>query len=303
MSDPEFSHIPKNLSSNFRTRHGCECKEEYEYTKKTGGEKHKAKNECVMGKYPEPWCRTKNKCGNPEGNDNTMSWDFCLKDKKDAFFEQKLEFGEGYFLKQIKGIVFFIVVFVMLIPSLLYKFQFHEILEVYMPNFDLLATALSFQDGALGFPYFQELYGREENLIGWMSTLFINYISLLGLTYLVARRVHITKSLRKGWGIGFVMLLLTYLVPNVFITYFQNRLSVFLQKNLLTEKNISDILGDPKKETFWPFGFSNILVILIGLTIASLFILTEVILIKNQKYWLDPFVKRILLIDDILDNI
>ena len=191
----------------------------------------------------------------------------------------------------------------MLIPSLLYKFQFHEILEVYMPNFDLLATALSFQDGALGFPYFQELYGREENLIGWMSTLFINYISLLGLTYLVARRVHITKSLRKGWGIGFVMLLLTYLVPNVFITYFQNRLSVFLQKNLLTEKNISDILGDPKKETFWPFGFSNILVILIGLTIASLFILTEVILIKNQKYWLDPFVKRILLIDDILDNI
>ena len=155
----------------------------------------------------------------------------------------------------------------------------------------------------MNIPYFQELYGREENLIGWMSTLFINYISLLGLTYLVARRVHITKSLRKGWGIGFVMLLLTYLVPNVFITYFQNRLSVFLQKNLLTEKNISDILGDPKKETFWPFGFSNILVILIGLTIASLFILTEVILIKNQKYWLDPFVKRILLIDDILDNI
>ena len=73
--------------------------------------------------------------------------------------------------------------------------------------------------------------------------------------------------------------------------------------NLEYRKNVSDILGDPKKETFWPFGFSNILVILIGLTIASLFILTEVILIKNQKYWLDPFVKRILLIDDILDNI
>ena len=64
-----------NISSNRKDYQKLELK--------TSIEKHKAKNECVMGKYPEPWCRTKNKCGNPEGNDNTMSWDFCLKDKKD----------------------------------------------------------------------------------------------------------------------------------------------------------------------------------------------------------------------------
>lgn len=303
MSDSEYSKIPKNLSKNFRTRHGCECKEEYKYFKKLGGKALIAKNECVTGKYSEPWCRTKNKCGRIESDNNSESWDFCLKAKNNAFFEQEVQFGEGYFIKQIKGIAFFIIVFVIMIPTLLYKTHFHEILEVYMPNFDLLATALSFQDGALGVPYFQELYGHEENIIGWISTLFINYISLLGLTYLVARRVHLTKSLTRGWGIGFVMLLLTYLVPNVFITYFQNKLSEILQKYILKSKNIDKIIGNPENKTFWPFGISNLLVIACGLLIASLFILTEVFLIKNQKYWLDPFVEKILLIDDFLDGI
>jgi len=300
----EHKYIPKNLSKEFRTRHGCECKEEYEYIKKLSGKKYRAKKECVMGNYSEPWCRTKNKCGKPEGTDNSNSWDFCLKEKDAAFFEQKVQFGEGYYKKQIKGILFFIIIFVLLIPILLYKLDFQEILEVYMPNFDLLATALSFQDGATGLPYFQELYGRDENSIGWLSTLLINYLSLLGLTFLVARRVHITKSLSKGWGIGFVMLLLTYLVPNIFITYFQNKSSVFLQTKFIKDnKNINNILGDPTKETFWPFGISNILVILIGLFIASMFILMEVILLRNQKYWLDPIVNYILTMGDFLDKI
>ena len=33
----EHKYIPKNLSKEFRTRHGCECKEEYEYIKKLSG--------------------------------------------------------------------------------------------------------------------------------------------------------------------------------------------------------------------------------------------------------------------------
>jgi len=297
-------YVPKNLSKNFRTRHGCECLEEYEYEKDKTNKKYTAKNECVLGRYEDAWCRTKNKCGKPEGKDNDKSWDFCLKDKRGEIFEGKLTFGEGYYKKQIMGIIFFIIVFVITIPTLLYKFKFHEILEVYMPNFDLLATAISFRDGTLGNSYFQELYGEgSENLLGWLSTLFINYLSLLGLTYLVARRVHITKSLSKGWAIGFVMLLLTYLVPNVFITFFQNKASDLLQAHLLSNKNIDHILGNPKKEKFWLFGISNIIVLLVGLGIATLFILAEVVLLKNQKYWLYPIVNRILLIDDILDKI
>ena len=231
------------------------------------------------------------------------TWDYCIKDRGTELLENNITFGKGYLRQQIIGIIIFIIVFVITIPTLLYKLNFQEILEVYMPNFDLLATAVSFQDGVLGNHYLQELYGKDsENFLGWGSTLFINYLSLLGLTYLVARKVYITKSLRKGWAIGFVMLLLTYLVPNIFITFFQNKASDFLQSTFLSEKNINENLGSPEKKK-WTVKISNIIILLVGLGIATLFILTEVTLLKYQKYWLEPFVKRIFLIDNFIDKI
>ena len=61
-------------------------------------------------------------------------------------------------------------------------------------------------------------------------------------------------------------------------------------------------MGDPSKETFWPFGISNISVLLVGLGVASIFILAEAFLLKHHKIWLDPIVKRVMLIDDMIDN-
>lgn len=311
----EHKYIPKNLSKEFRTRHGCECKEEYEYKKDASDKKYTAKNECVLGGYQSAWCSTKDSCGMPTGQkrdretrknsdkNNSDTWDYCVKDRGIELLENNITFGKDYLRQQIMGIICFIIVFVITIPTLLYKLNFQEILEVYMPNFDLLATAVSFQDGTLGNPYLQELYGKDsENFLGWGSTLFINYLSLLGLTYLVARRVYITKSLRKGWAIGFVMLLLTYLVPNIFITFFQNKASDFIQNTFLSNKNINESLGNPEQKN-WTIGISNLIILLVGLGIAALFILTEVTLLKYQKYWLEPFVKRIFLIDNFIDKI
>ena len=98
------------------------------------------------------------------------------------------------------------------------------------------------------------------------------------------------------------MLLLTYLVPNIFITFFQNKASDFLQSTFLSEKNINENLGSPEKKK-WTVKISNIIILLVGLGIATLFILTEVTLLKYQKYWLEPFVKRIFLIDNFIDKI
>ena len=93
-----------------------------------------------------------------------------------------------------------------------------------------MATALSFKSGTLGGRYFRELYyTSSSNILGYFSSLLINYLSLLGLTYLVARRVHLTKSLLKGWGIGVVMLIATYLIPNEFISYIQDKIATILQ--------------------------------------------------------------------------
>ena len=230
--------IPKKLGKDFRTRHGCECKDEYEYELPHSTKKKKAKNECVLGTENYPWCRTKNNCGKTDQKEKG-TWDYCLKDKRDELLEgEDINYGNSYFKKNLIGIFIFYIIFVITIPIFLYKFHFREILEVYMPNFDLIATAVSFQDGVLGNSYFQELYVEgSENIIGWLSTLLINYLSLLGLTYLVARRVKLTGSLLKGWGFGFVMCMLTYLVPNIFITFIQNKFADYLQGNFISVKS------------------------------------------------------------------
>ena len=124
----------------------------------------------------------------------------------------------------------------------------------------------------------------------------------MGLTYLVARRVKLTGSLLKGWGFGFVMCMLTYLVPNIFITFVQNKSADYLQGNIMDAKRVDEIMGDPSKETFWPFGISNIIVLVIGLSMASLFIMAEAFLLEHHELWLDPLVKRIMLVDDIIDQ-
>ena len=293
--------IPKNLGPTFRTRSGCECVKEFEYKNPNSDKSLLAKNQCVTAHVTEPWCRTKNNCGRKEKGKST--WDYCLKDRRSELLEGDTKFGKNYSKKNLLGIFIFIVLFVITIPILLYKFHFYEILEVYMPNFDLLATAVSFQDGALGNIYFQELYNEDSgNIIGWLSTFFINYLSLLGLTYLVARRVKLTKSLLKGWSIGFVMLIMTYLLPNIFITYIQNKLSDYIQGTFINPNTVNQIMGDPSKKTFWPFGIGNISVLFAGLSVAGLFILAEVFLLKHNKIWLVPFVKRLMLIDDAIDK-
>ena len=42
--------------------------------------------------------------------------------------------------KHTIGLILYIVVFVMIIPIMLYKFKFFAILEGYLPNLDLIAT-------------------------------------------------------------------------------------------------------------------------------------------------------------------
>ena len=49
---------------------------------------------------------------------------------------------------------------------------------------------------------------------GFLSQSFINYTALIGLTYIIAREAKMTNNIIKGWSMGFVMLLMTYLLPS-----------------------------------------------------------------------------------------
>jgi len=269
MSEKQYIKKGKDIP----TTNGCVCKNEY---KSESGNTYKEKCNLDDGKYT-PWCIVEGKCGYrvDKGDKENKWWDHCVsKGSKVTPI-----YGKNYFTRNLLGIIIFIIIFVITIPLILYRYGFHELLEVYMPNFDLLATAVSFGGGPENTQIFQELFNAEsENLMGRISTLFINYLSLLGLTYLVARRVNLTKSLAKGWGIGFVMLLLTYLIPNEIIVSVQRKSAEYIF-NLI-----------PGQDNTIPEYLS---VVGVGLGIAGIFILAEKFILDHHKTWLDPFVKKL----------
>jgi len=282
---PEKIYIPKG--KDILTANGCTCKNEY----KTASGKT-IKNACNIEAHPGmPWCAVKGKCGIQGGNvghveDENQWYDKCTLSTKP---HDIIVHGKHYFHQNMIGIIIYISIFVIIIPIILYKYKFYEFLEVYMPNFDLLATAISFEGGPGNSYIFQELYeGYPENLLGQTSTLLINYMSLLGLTYLIARRVNLTKSLAKGWGIGFVMLFLTYLVPNNIIMSAQHKAAKYLFK-----------LQPGEKKSL----FQYLSIVSVGLGISGMFILAEAHIIENHKTLIDPFIKKLLHVHTFFDNL
>ena len=274
-------YVPEG--KDITTKNGCTCKSEY---KTESGEVFR--NACNVVDATDPWCTVEGRCGQvvAKGKLKGEWWDKCTASSQEP---EEVIHGKGYFSRNLVGIIIYVIVFVIAIPVSLYKNGAYELLEVYMPNFDLLATAVSFGGGPADTRIFQELYNQESNnLMGQISTLIINYLSLLGLTYLVARRVNITKSLAKGWGIGFVMILLTYLVPNDIISAVQHKFaSGVLGIKFGEGKTLSEYLS----------------VVSVGLGIAGMFILVEIIILKNHKTLIDPFVKKILQFDDFFDKL
>jgi hypothetical protein len=278
-------YVPKG--KDILTTNGCTCKNEY---KDDSGKT--IKNSCTAeGSSDEPWCVVKGKCGakgrNSEIRPHVRWYDNCTLTGQAAGVGD-IVYGKDYFDQNMKGIIVYIVIFVIAIPIILYRFKFYGFLEVYMPNFDLLATAVSFGGGPGDTRIFQELYNKNSNnLLGQTSMLFINYLSLLGLTYLVARQVKISKSIAKGWGMGFIMLFFTYLVPNGIISYIQKKFAaIFLDLKFDFTATLTEYL----------------IVVVLGLGVAGGFILVERAILDEKRLHM-PFIKRLLNIGNALDKL
>ena len=273
--------IPKG--KDIRTRYGCKCKNKY----KSAASGKAYKDSCNLEGQNEPWCMVQGKCGIREivgwgstGVHKGRYWDNCIDDYR-SFLDSKVKYGKNYFLYNFIGIALFYIIFVFAIPYFLYKNKYNDILEVYLPNFDLLATAVSFNGG----PYwtkrvFNELYNpASKNWMGFISTLMINYMALMGVVYLVAMHAKKSRSIATGLGVGLVMIFLTYLLPNQIIAAMQLHSARWVRK---------------------PLGFSGrdgpfmyIIISLIGLGVATLFILAEMAVLARHKTFIDPITKQI----------
>jgi hypothetical protein len=115
--------------------------------------------------------------------------------------------------------VTYFILFVITIPYFLFKNKMYDILEAYLPNLDLVANLISYRGGIFKGEMFGGLYKPIPSSISeFLSQSAVNYLALLGVTYVIARETYLSNSIAYGWSAGFVMLLLTYLLPNQFIT-------------------------------------------------------------------------------------
>lgn len=177
-------------------------------------------------------------------------------------------------IKLIIGFSIFVLVFSIVIPYYLFKYKQYEFLNAYMPNVDMIATAISWRGGPNLFTdndnIWLYLYNPDNTTFaGWLSEVLINYLALLGLTFIVAFNSYKYNSWVKGWSMAIVMCFLTYLVPGFIILKVQSIVSQYMGINVyyLEEDNVHYLISS-----------------VIGLIVAALIILLESFILKNYSY-------------------
>ena len=179
--------------------------------------------------------------------------------------------------KIVFGFSAFLIIFMIIIPIILLKTKQYPILEAYMPNLDLIATVITWHGGP--FNIWEHLYPPSpQTVYGFSSQTLINYMALLGLTYIVIRETKRTNSIIKGWAFAFVMLLMTYLLPSQIISYTMDKISELLNNSII----------------------SNIIIIIVGFLMVSLIIMSESYILTNYKKQIENIIQKIINIPKLL---
>ena len=183
----------------------------------------------------------------------------------------------------ITGFIIYTIIFIIIIPYYLYRSNNFTILEAYMPNLDLIANILTWHGGPWGIWEF--LYPNQTNTMsGFTSKIFINYLALLGVTFLIARSTKKTNSIHKGWSMAIIMLLMTYLLPSSFVSWIMDKFNTYFKKKY-------NIMG--KKYIYH-------LTLLFGAIITVLIIYSESLILHKYKKNLNYIAKTIINTPNVL---
>jgi len=140
--------------------------------------------------------------------------------------------------KPILSFIIYFIVVVICIPLLLIKKGQYEILSMYLPNVDLIANLITYTGKSFKLDYFNELYLNSPNTTASkITTTWINYMALLGLTFLVASHTKLTNSISIGWSIAFIMALVTYLLPTGIINSLMDKMVQYTD-DILNKYNV-----------------------------------------------------------------
>jgi hypothetical protein len=175
-------------------------------------------------------------------------------------------------IKDIMGFFLFFLVFIIMVPIMLFKSKLFTILEVYLPNVDLIANLLTWIGGPYGI--WNQLYTSNPSpsleigslsFMNFTTEILINYIALLGLTFIVAREAVLQKNIFEGWSFAFIMVIITYLLPVPLVNM------IMMTAN---DKFIKMNLGENKSKMLSGF---------VGLIATIFFLFTETLIIKNYR--------------------
>ena len=143
----------------------------------------------------------------------------------------------------IGGLVSYLIVIGILSPLLLNYIGLHPLVEVWIPNLDLIATSVKVLEVDFleqeCFQYYI-IFNTVSNIGKW-SKLVINYFSLLGLLTITGKQIKDSKKISTGLAYGLVMILLTYLLPNEYIHKLQEYLYQSLEKYNMRNIQRTDI--------------------------------------------------------------
>ena len=182
--------------------------------------------------------------------------------------------------KYMFGNFLYIFIFVMIIPYIMIKNKVpSEFILGYMPNVDILATILGYDGGPTTHNSLRYLYNPSNfTVFGFFNSTFINYLALLGVTYVIATDTHEKRSWEYGWAAAFICLFMTYLIPGNPIVIAQNEF-----EKLLSNYSIDERYGSER----------YIIMTVIGLVLATILIVCEAMVIRFTRPHIMNIIKKV----------
>jgi hypothetical protein len=172
----------------------------------------------------------------------------------------KTHINSPYDRNDIIGFLILYIIFVFIIPYLLFHHASFKLFVTYFANVDIIANIL-----AVNYPdYFIKWYSFfNVSLRGYLSFNIISIVALSGIFYFGIK--DIKRSPYERLAIMIIMSIVTWTLPTLGIPYINNKIEEFLQKININENQYDIYRG------------------IITISISFLFLLLEWVLISYTK--------------------
>jgi hypothetical protein len=178
-------------------------------------------------------------------------------------------------IKDTIGFIVFLIIFVIIVPMILYYKKRFNVMEVYLPNIDNIAHILTWIGGPMNI--WSNLYLPYDKLVPELTTrTIINYLALSGITFIVARESAKSGNMYEGWSFGLIILVTTYFLAGPTVISVMDHTNS-LMTNFKFDNTVGKIMGG-----------------IFGVGTITLFIFVEILIIKYYRKNIASFSKNII---------